>query len=65
MKNKNINVYSLQANISKILKETEKGSVYEVMRYSKPVAVLVSYKNYLKLRGECKECIEDLRKLLK
>lgn len=63
--NKNINVYKLQANISKILKETEKGEVYEVMRYSKPIAVLVSYKNYLKLKGECKHCIEDLRKLIK
>lgn len=63
--NKKINVYNLQANISKVLKETEKGGVYEVMRYSKPVAVLVSYKNYLKLKGECKHCIEDLRKLVK
>jgi prevent-host-death family protein len=65
MKIENINVYSLQANISKILKQSEKGTIFEVMRYSKPVAVLVSYKNYLKLRGECKQCIEDLRKLIK
>lgn len=63
--NKNINVYNLQANISKVLRETEKGTVYEVMRYSKPVAVVISHKNYLKLKGECKKCIEDLRKLHK
>jgi len=63
--NKTTNVYNLQANISKILKEVEKGAVYEVMRYSKPVAVMVSYGNYLKLKGECKKCIEDLRKLIK
>lgn len=63
--NKNINIYNLQANISKIIKETEKGEVYEVSRYSKPVAVLISYKSYLKLKGECKHCIEDLRKLIK
>jgi len=63
--NKSINVYKLQANISKVLKEAEKGEVYEIMRYSKPVAVLVSHKNYLKLKGECKDCIQDLRKLLK
>ncbi|MBM2820949.1 MAG: hypothetical protein HW405_709 [Candidatus Berkelbacteria bacterium] len=63
--NKNINVYNLQANISKVLKETQKGDVYEVMRYSKPVAVLVSYKSYLKLKGECRKCVEDMRKLLK
>ena len=63
--NKTTNVYNLQANISKILKEVEKGAVYEVMRYSKPVAVMVSNGNYLKLKGECKKCIEDLRKLIK
>ena len=63
--NKNINVYNLQANISKILKEIEKGAVYEVRRYSKPVAVLLSYKNYRKLKGECQHCIQDLRKMLR
>ncbi len=65
MANKSINIYNMQANISKTLKEVEKGSVYEIMRYSKPIAVVISYKNYLKLKGECKVCIEDLRKLLK
>jgi len=63
--NKRINVYNLQANISKVLEEAEKGEVYEIMRYSKLVAVLISHKNYFKLKGECKDCIQDLRKLLK
>jgi prevent-host-death family protein len=60
---KNINVNELQAQISSILKDVQKGQIYEVMRYSEPVAVVLSYENYLKLRGECKRCIEDLRKL--
>jgi prevent-host-death family protein len=61
--NKTINVNELQAKISQVLKEAEKGQVFEVMRYSEPVAVVLSYKNYLNLRGECKKCVDDLRKL--
>jgi len=61
--NKNINVNELQAQISKVLKDTQEGEVYEVMRYSEPVAVVLSYENYLNLRGECKRCIQDLRKI--
>lgn len=59
------NVNELQANISEVLHEVEKGEIYEVMRYSKPVAVVLSYQDYLKLRGECKRCVEDLRKITK
>jgi len=64
MANKNVNVNELQANISSILKEVQKGEVYEVMRYSDPVAVVIPYHEYLKLKGECKRCVEDLRKLV-
>jgi prevent-host-death family protein len=60
---KTINVNELQANISGILKEVQAGVTYEVMRYSEPIAVMVSYPDYLKMRGECKRCIEDLRKI--
>jgi len=62
---KNINVNELQANISKVLRQVEKGETFEVMRYSDPIAVVLSYKDYLMLKGECKKCIEDLRKLVK
>ncbi len=65
MTNKTINVNELQSKISGVLSEVQKGQDYEVMRYSEPVAVLVSYENYLKLRGECKRCVEDLRKIVK
>ncbi len=63
--NKNINVNELQSGISKVLRDVETGSVYEVMRYSEPVAVVLSYQDYLKLQGNCRKCVEDLRKLAK
>lgn len=62
---KTINVNELQAQISKVLKDVQDGETYEVMRYSEPFAVVLSYEDYLKLRGECKRCIEDLRKIAK
>ncbi len=65
MKNKTINVNELQASISRILHEVQDGKTYQVMRYSDPIAVVLSYKNFLKLRGECKRCVEDLRKIAK
>lgn len=61
---KTINVNELQSKISQVLKDVETGETYEVMRYSDPVAIVLSYEDYLKLRGECKRCIEDLRKIV-
>lgn len=63
MKIKTINVNELQSNISAVLKDVQKGEAYEVMRYSEPIAVVLSYSDFLKLRGECKRCVEDLRKI--
>lgn len=63
MTTKTINVNELQAKISQILKEVQENTIYEVMRYSEPIAVVLSYQDYLKLRGECKRCVEDLRKI--
>ena len=60
---KTINVNELQSKISGILKDVQKGEIYEVMRYSEPIAVVLSYEDFRKLRGECKRCIEDLRKI--
>lgn len=61
----NVNVNELQSKISSILNEVQKGEIFEVMRYSEPIAVVLSYEDYLKLRGECKRCVEDLRKIAK
>ena len=64
-KNKTINVNELQSNISEVLQKVQKGEIYEVMRYSEPIAVVLSFEDYLKLRGECKRCIDDLRGIAK
>jgi prevent-host-death family protein len=61
--NKTINVNELQSKISEILKDVQKGNTYEVMRYSEPVAVVLGYQDYLKLKGECHRCVIDLRKI--
>ena len=61
MTTKTINVNELQSQISSILKDVQDETVYEVMRYSEPIAVVLSYKKYLTLRGECKKCIEELK----
>jgi len=63
MTTKTINVNELQAKISQILKEVQKNTIYEVMRYSEPIAVVLSYEDFVKMRGECKRCVEDLRKI--
>ena len=63
MTTKTINVNELQAKISSILKEVQKNTIYEVIRYSDPIAVVLSYEDYVRLRGECKRCVEDLRKI--
>lgn len=64
-RSRTINVNELQSNISEVLNEVKKGEIYEVMRYSEPIAVVLSYEDFLSLRGECKRCIEDLRRIAK
>lgn len=64
---KNISTNKLQNELSKVIKEVEGGEVYQVARYSKPVAFLVSREKYEDLinKSSCKECMEDLRKITK
>ncbi|HRY60187.1 MAG TPA: type II toxin-antitoxin system Phd/YefM family antitoxin [Patescibacteria group bacterium] len=66
---KSININELQSNISKIVKLVEKGDDYEVIRYSKPVAVVLSSKKYdkllqelIELKGSCRHCVEEFKK---
>lgn len=63
MTTKNINVNELQAQISGILKEVQNDTVYEVVRYSKPTAVVLSHRHYLQLKGECRRCISELKQI--
>jgi len=57
---KTINVNELQSQVSSILKEVQSDTVFEVMRYSEPVAVVLSYEKYLSLKGECRKCVQKL-----
>ncbi len=64
---RNITVNKLQNELSKVIREVEGGEIYEVARYSKPVAYLVSREKYKDLisGNSCKACIEDLREIAK
>lgn len=63
-----INVNELQNETPKIIKDLEEGKNFVLLRYSKPVGVLVGYDEYEKilksLEGhveECKACIKDFK----
>lgn len=62
---KQITTNELQNKLSKILKEVESGEVYEINRYSKSVAYLVSKEEFQNLisGNECKACMKDMRKI--
>jgi prevent-host-death family protein len=62
---KNISTNKLQNDLSKIIKEVEKDEVYQVSRYSKPVAYLISKNQFEELvaGSDCKKCVADLRKI--
>lgn len=64
---KSITINKLQNDISKVVREVEEGETFEVMRYSKPLAYLISIEEYEKLKsGEnCRECVKDLREITK
>lgn len=63
-KEKFINLSDLQAQISAVTKDVQTGNRYTVMRYSQPLCVMLSYKEYLDLikqvkssRGKvCEKC---------
>lgn len=62
---KKITINRLQNEISSVVREVENGAAFEVMRYSKSVAYLVSVKEYKRLKSgeDCKQCVTDLRKI--
>jgi prevent-host-death family protein len=62
---KQITTNELQDQLSKIIKEVEAGEIYQVSRYSKPVAYLVAKDGFDQLVAgtECKACMQDLRKI--
>jgi len=63
-KNKIINVNQLQARASQVIKEVSEGAVFEVMRYSEPSAVIIPHSEYIKLKGECRHCVEEIKQII-
>ncbi|MFH1855570.1 MAG: hypothetical protein ABH810_04180 [bacterium] len=59
---KSININQLQAQISRVMKDVEGGEVYEVMRYSRPVAVIRPKKEERAALG-CTDCIKKIEEL--
>lgn len=65
---KTISTNKLQNDLSRVVREIEgSGEIYQLHRYSKPVAYLVSQAEFERLidRSDCRECVKDLRKLVK
>lgn len=46
MKLKTASTNDLKIKAGKILEDTQNGSKYEILRYSRPLGVLLSYKEY-------------------
>ncbi|MEW6407502.1 MAG: hypothetical protein AB1465_02305 [Patescibacteria group bacterium] len=60
------NQHELQTKAKSLISDTQTGKRIILMRYSKPVAVLLSMDEYCKLSGkDCNVCIERIRKILK
>ena len=62
---KTININQLQAQISRVMKDVEGGEVYEVMRYSRPVAVIRAKSGQATQNEGCKDCIAKIDEVLK
>ncbi len=66
---RSININELQSQVSQVIKDVEKGEKFEVIRYSEPVAVVLSKKEFEKmkeelekLRSSCRGCVEEFVK---
>jgi prevent-host-death family protein len=66
---KSININELQSNLSGVIKLVEKGDDFEVVRYSKTVAVVLSSKKYeqitqelIELKSSCRHCVSEFVK---
>ena len=60
---KTININQLQAQISRVMKDVEGGETYEVMRYSRPIAVVLP-KNKRLTENRCDECIKKMDEVM-
>lgn len=64
---KNISTNKLQSDLSRVIKNVESGEVYQVQRYSKPVAYLVSKEKFGEIiEGKgCQKCVEEIKEIVK
>lgn len=60
-----VNVNQLQSKASYIIKEANKGQIFEIVRYSKPQAVIISSEEYECLTGKCHDCVKSFIKKFK
>lgn len=60
-----INVNQLQARASQVVKEASEGTVFEIVRYSEPQAVIIPYDEYEKLKGSCHKCVEEIKEIVR
>lgn len=64
-KEKYTNQYELQTKTRALISDVQKGNRYIVMRYSKPVGVLLGIGDYYKITGkDCSKCREIMNKTL-
>lgn len=62
---KTININQLQAQISRVMKDVEGGEAYEVMRYSRPVAIIRPKKPVEEpAKVRCDECIAKIDEVI-
>jgi len=61
---KTININEFQAQISRVIRSVEAGETYEVMRYSRPVAVIVPKGEHKTGKSGCDLCREKLDKIM-
>ena len=62
---KTININQLQAQISRVMKDVEGGEAYEVMRYSRPVAIIRPKKPAEEpAKVRCDECIAKIDEVI-
>lgn len=60
---KTININQLQSQVSRIMKDVEGGESYEVMRYSRPIAVIRPKKEEKNSNLGCADCIRKIEEL--
>lgn len=64
---KNITTNKLQTELSKVIREVQSGEVFQVSRYSEPVAYLINEAEYKRLVSgkNCKKCVDEIKEIVR